>query len=180
MKRSTLRTPINAVRNAEPSNRSHFSIGRTPQRHGAGLGIATVSNAGALIAPPMGQLTGIDEMLGSRLGELATQGRRLTTISVPDSKRSMASRSRMLRQCGRSRRANARSVNDQRNACSSITATSKDTFAPCFVRPATRSLAGMRKRPMRSCGFKPTSLATQNSCHADVLLELANGKSKTV
>ncbi len=176
MKRNTFPIRTSAVRSAKLSNLFPYSTERIPQRRVVGRGIAIASSAGAITARITARRTATSETLGSRHGELGIRKQLRKTISALALNRNTGSQSKTWRSCERASKGNAPFASDRRSVCLWITAIQRDTFGPCFVRRATRSSVGTRRKQTQSCAFKTMLRVTQNNqpCHADVLLEIAN------
>ena len=162
---------------AERLSQSRFSIARPRERRAGGRGIRTALSAGAPPAEITAQLPSHCATSAFAHGVGRTLTRRSAWTSAVTCGPLTASARMMLSGCMSIRMAVAPSASVRQSACSWITVTPKVTFAHCSVRPATRSLVGTKRRPIRSCAFKSIWLPTNDSgepCHADVLLEIAN------
>lgn len=177
MKRNTYPTPIRSAVPVARSKKCPCSIARTRGLREDGHGTATASNADAQLVATMAHHQ-------KRPGTPAfASGERTTQKPLPGStrsgtlSRSTAFRPERLKPCVRPKMAAAQSAGVRPVGCSWITATQRGTFARFSARPATPSLVGTSGRPARSSSFSGMSRRTDDSapCHADVLLEIANG-----
>lgn len=177
MRPSILPTLTGNAASAGTLRRSRFFIARPHRQHEDGLGIAPASNAGERGAVIMAQMRKKPEMPASENGAKTTQVRLLRQIKGNISNRNTDFHLKMSRRCVTRKILAAQYAIARQVACSLTTAIPRATSGRCFARPATLSLAGMRKRqaPFSSSRNTSRSTADNQPCHGDVLLRLANG-----
>lgn len=177
MRRSTPASRTSDAPSAVRSKPSTCSTVRARLRLGGGPGIHSASNA----VEPRVETTApgrrICETPAYARGARKTPPRPQRSIIGAGSGGSMISRRNKSQRCAARKAGDARYVSAAPAACLWITATPKATFVHCSARPATPSSAGTKRRPTPSFDSNATSrhIAADKPCHADVLLEIANG-----
>lgn len=178
MKPTTSPTLTSAALFAPRQRLSNFFIANTRRLLAAGRGTATALSADA----PHAAITALALRRPATLGFARGGGRILLRprgwTRKHASKASTASQRRTWRKCAPLKRGAALSASAQRHDFSLITVIQVAGSDPFCARPATLSLAGTRRRPIRSSLFRNTSRSIRSAKNADVLLELANSEAR--
>lgn len=179
MKRNTCPTLTNAAAPAARSKRYLFSTERTRALLEAGRGIATAFSAEDLHVESMGRHPKTPATPDFESGGKTIPRRQRAWTRSAALSRNMDYRPMRLRPCDPHKAGGAQSVSDRPVACLSITAIRKGTSGRCYARPAIPFSAGMNGKPAlcssSSNTWKSTAVRLDQPCHADVLLEIANG-----
>lgn len=179
MRPSTSPIRTDTVQNARRSRRSISSTERPPRPLAAGRGIHSVSSAGARLAETTEPHLRTSAISAYKRGAATTPPRLRTWIGENTSSKSTVCLQSTSRPCALAKAESARSASEQHRASSWITATPRATSGLCSARRATRFSVGTRRRPTRffaSSGIsKLTAPSLDQPCHADILLEIANG-----
>lgn len=176
MRRSTFLIRTSVAKPAIPSRLSRCSTKRRPELFADGRGTPTASNADVRPAVNMAAAAKSYAIFVSANGDDHIQAQRQASISDGDLRRNTGSRLMRLNGCARPRMGAARSATEGHRDYSSIIAIPKDMFERFFARLAIHSWGGTKGRLTRSCASKNTlrRIITDQPCHADLLLMLAN------
>lgn len=172
-------THTNTARYAVPLRPSTSSTARQPARREVGHGTVSASNVDAMRARLTVRAAKMCGTLGCESGGAKIQRRLLALMRAAALNRSTDSRLSRLRRCGSGKAAAARSVHGQHRAFSWIIATRRGMSAHSSAKRAIHSLDGMRRKQIRSFDFRDIWRIIARSdqpCHADVLLEMANAE----
>lgn len=176
MKRNTCLILISSADLVARPKKFRCSIEKTPRQLVVGHGTAIALSADGPPAESMVPGQKISEMPACVNGARATQRPQHNSTQRNASSRNTGFHRMRLTQCGKPKGGDARSATVKPADYLLTTAIPRVTSAPFSVRPVIRSLVGMSARPTRFSNFKDmwSSTASNQPCHADVLLRLAN------